>query len=392
VGDRDAAIVGVYATRQAKGQGRPLMSLLMEAINGALGDAGLSMKNVDGYIAYGFPGGNGMGMDDGNLAYQFGRPMRLTAQTTGAHAVVLAAAAISKGLADVVIIPAGEAQAGAGEMAAYTRPTYEFTEWTGSMTPAQYANIACRHMHEFGTTVEQMAAVAVNSHNNAAINPGAVRFGQKPMTIEAVLGARMIATPFTRPMCSLVNDGASCIVVTGAERARDCRHPPVWVAGGAFETLGSCYFEAPSLRLLERRPAMVEAFARAGVRHDDTDIVMCYDHFAHGPILQMEFLGFCEAGEGGRYVPEVMGLDDRHPICVDGGNLAYSHNGQPHNFKQIEIVKQFRNDVPDLCPGAAHGIHTYDRSICRKVRDPKLAVAAGPLTDGPNAFAILAKD
>jgi hypothetical protein len=193
-------------------------------------------------------------------------------------------------------------------------------------------------------------------------------------------------------MCSLVNDGASCIVVTGADRARDCRHPPVWVVGGAFENRGNCYFEAPSLKMMQGRPDMLKAFERAGVRHDDVDIVMCYDHFAHGPILQMEFLGFCDLGEGGRYVPEVMGLDSRHPMCVDGGNLGFSHNGQPHNFKQIEVVRQFRNDVPDLCPRAAEGIHTYDRAICRKVRDPKLAVGCGPLTDGPNAFSILARD
>jgi acetyl-CoA acetyltransferase len=99
----------------------------------------------------------------------------------------------------------------------------------------------------------------------------------------------------------------------------------VWVLGGAFETRGNSYFEAPSLAMLEGRDRMIAAFRRAGVRHEDTDIVMCYDHFAHGPILQMEALGFCEIGAGGRYVPEVMGLDGAHPVCPDGGNLAYSH-------------------------------------------------------------------
>jgi len=136
----------------------------------------------------------------------------------------------------------------------------------------------------------------------------------------------------------------------------------------------------------------MDGFRRAGVRHDDTDIVMCYDHFAHGPILQMEALGFCAVGEGGRYVPEVMGLDSAHPVCPDGGNLAYSHCTVPYNFKQIEIVRQFRNTVHDRCPDADRGIHTYDRSMCRKVREPKLAVGCGPLTDGRHAFTLLAKD
>jgi acetyl-CoA acetyltransferase len=277
-------------------------------------------------------------------------------------------------------------------MAPYTRPTHEFTEWTGSMTPAQFALIARRHMHEFGTTAQQMASVAATIHNHGRLNPEAVRFGQAPSTPDSILAARMVAEPFTVPMCSLVNDGASCLVVTSAARARDCRHAPVWVLGGAYETRGNSYFEAPSLHMLDSRPRMVEAFARAGVAHDATDIVMCYDHFAHGPIMQMEALGFCPVGEGGRYVPEVMGLDGAHPVCPDGGNLAYSHNMVPYNFKQIEIVRQFRGDVPDLCPRAAEGIHTYDRALCRKVRDPRLAVACGPLTDGRHSFVLLGKD
>jgi acetyl-CoA acetyltransferase len=391
-GQRDIAIVGVYATRQQRRSGRTITSLTMEAIRGALDDAGVPMSEVDGYVSYYFPFGNGLGFNDGAIAEQFGRPMGFTAETSGAKAVLFAAAAIRAGLAKVVVIPVAGAQALGDEMAVYTRPTFEFTEWTGSMTPGQYAMIARRHMHEYGTTIEQMAAVAANSHYNASLNPGAVRFGEELMTAERILSARMIADPLTQPMCSLVNDGGSCIVVTSAERARDCRHPPVWVIGGAAETHGNSYYEAPSLRMLESRPLMIEGFRRAGVAHDDTDIVMCYDHFAHGPILQMEGLGFCEVGEGGAYVPGVMGLDAKHPICPDGGNLAYSHNMVPYNFKQIEVVKQFRGQVEDLCPGWREGVHTYDRKICRAVRDPKLAVGCGPLTDARHAFTLLAKD
>jgi hypothetical protein len=119
---------------------------------------------------------------------------------------------------------------------------------------------------------------------------------------------------------------------------------------------------------------------------------MCYDHFAHGPIVQFETLGFCEPGEGGAYVPDAIKVDGVHPSSMDGGNLAYSHNMIPYNFKQIEVVNQFRNRVEDLCPGWERGEHTYDRRICRKVREPKLAVGCGPLTDARHAFTILAKD
>ncbi|MBO9695346.1 MAG: thiolase family protein [Sphingopyxis sp.] len=391
-GARDIAIVGIGVTAQSRGSGRSAISLLMESIGLALDDAGLSMRDVDGYIGFTFPAGNGQGMSDGNVARQFGQPMTLVAETSGAQAVLLAGAAIRAGLAEVVVIPAGGSQSPGIEMATYTRPTYEFTEWTGSMTPAQFALIARRHMHEFGTTSEQLAAVAAAAHRHGRLNPEAVAFGRPPLDADTILAARMIADPFTQPMCSLVNDGASCIVVTSAERARDCRNAPVWLLGGAFETRSNSYFEAPSLGMMESRPRMIDGFARAGVVHDDVDIVMCYDHFAHGPIIQFETLGFCAPGEGGDYVPMAMQVDGAHPGSLDGGNLAYSHNGVPYNFKPIEIVRQFRGDTPDLCPGWREGIHTYDRNLCRKVRDPRLAIGCAPMTDGRHGFAILAKD
>ncbi|MBY8821018.1 thiolase family protein [Sphingomonas colocasiae] len=391
-GARDIAIAGIGVTVQSRGSGRSAISLLMESIGLALDDAGLSMRDVDGYVGFTFPAGNGQGMNDANVARQFGQPMTLVAETSGAQAVLLAGAAIRAGLAEVVVIPAGGSQSAGAEMATYTRPTYEFTEWTGSMTPAQFALIARRHMHEFGTTSEQLAAVAATAHRHGRLNPEAVAFGRPALDADAILNARMIADPFTQPMCSLVNDGASCIVVTSAERARDCRHAPVWVLGGAFETRSNSYFEAPSLGMMESRPRMIDGFARAGVVHDDVDIVMCYDHFVHGPIIQFETLGFCAPGEGGDYVPVAMQLDGAHPGSLDGGNLAYSHNGVPYNFKPIEIVRQFRGDTPDLCPGWREGIHTYDRNLCRKVRDPRLAIGCAPMTDGRHGFAILAKD
>lgn len=391
-GARDVAIVGIGVTAQTRNSGRSAISLLMEAIGLSLDDAGLKMSDVDGYIGFTFPAGNGQGISDANIAYQFDQPMTLVAETSGAPAILLAGAAIRAGLANVVIIPAGGSQQADALMAAYTRPTYEFTEWTGSMTPAQFALIARRHMHAYGTTREQLAAVAATAHRHGRMNPEAVAFGRPALDAQAILDARMIADPFTQPMCSLVNDGASCIVVTSAERARDCRQAPVWVLGGAFETRSNSYFEAPSLGMMDSRPRMVDGFARAGVRHDDVDIVMCYDHFAHGPIMQFEALGFCEPGDGASYVPAAMQIDGAHPGSLDGGNLAYSHNGVPYNFKPIEIVRQFRGDTPDLCPGWREGIHTYDRAICRRVRDPGLAVGCAPMTDGRHGFALLAKD
>lgn len=390
--ERAVAIVGVYATKQERASGRTMLSLTMEAIRGALDDAGLGMADVDGYVSHQFPAGNGKGPSDGNIAYQFGENLGFFADSTGARGVLYAAGAIRQGLANVVILPAAGSSVPGLDLASFARPSYEFTEWTGSLTTAQFAMQARRHMHEYGTSAEQFAEIAAIIHNNGIKNPAALRFGKAEMSAGDVLSARMIADPFTRPMCSLVNDGASCIVVASADRARDTRHAPVWVIGGDGQTRGNAYFEAPSLHMRVARAGLIRAFERAAVRHDDIDMVMCYDHFAYGPLYQFEVLGFCEFGEGGDYAPAVMRPDGAHPACTDGGNLAYSHFGLPDNFKQIEIVRQFRNDIPDLCPDAANGIHTYDRRICRKVRDPKLAVGCGAMTDARHSMTLLAKD
>ena len=389
---RDVAIVGVYATKQERFSQRSALSLTMEAIHGALDDAGLTMKDVDGYLGFTFPAGSGMGVTDGNVAYQLNNSFGLVDRYSGAMALLQAAAAIREGLVETVIIAAAGSRATAdGRTVAWTRPEYEFTEWTGSMTPAQFALQMRRHMHEHGTTVEQMAYGCATVRNNGHKNPDAIMFQRGPYTVEDVLSARMVADPLTLLMCSIVNDGGNCMVVTSGERARACKRPPVWVLSGAMESRYTAYFEAPSLEMLKGREKMMKAFGRAGVRHEDVDIVMIYDHFASGLIMSFEGLGFCEIGEGGPYIVENIGLDDKHPVCPDGGNLSFSHPGNPYNFKAIEIVRQFRGDVNDLCPQSAEGVHTYDRSICRKVRDPKLAACCGPMT-GRHSFAILAKD
>ncbi|HUS62855.1 MAG TPA: hypothetical protein VMY34_11700, partial [Acidimicrobiales bacterium] len=113
--------------------------------------------------------------------------------------------------------------------------------------------------------------------------------------------------------------------------------------------------------------------------------------FASGVPMEYEAAGFCEVGDGGPFCVENIGLDQKFPVSPDGGNLGYSHCINPYNLRIIEAVRQFRNDVPDLCPEAHLGVHTYDRAICRKVRDPKLAVACGPFT-GAFSMSILAKD
>lgn len=389
---RDVAIVGAYATKQARNMGRSAVSLTVEAFRGALADAGLSHKDVDAWIGFEFPAGAGQGNQIGEAAFQLNAPSRFVGLTSGVPAMLYGAAMIRDHVADVVAIPFGGAQIETeGATAAYTRPGYEFTEWTGSTTPAQMGLQARRHMALYGTTSEHLAHCAATLRNNAHINPEAVMFNRGPYTIQDVLDSRMIADPFTLLMCALVNDGGSCVILASADRARDCKSKPIWLLSGGIGSYYVSYYYPPTLQPLETRPRMLEAFKRAGVTHNDIDFVTTYDHFASGVLMEYEAAGFCEVGEGGPFCIENIGLDQRFPVSPDGGNLGYSHCINPYSLRIVEAVRQFRNDVPDLCPGWRNGEHTYDRAICRKVRDPRMAVVCGPLT-GTFSMSILAKD
>jgi acetyl-CoA acetyltransferase len=381
--DSGVAIVGVYTTTQARGLGRTGAELAAEALAGALADAGLEMNEVDGFFDLHLPmAGNDLGPTAGNVARTFGQPFGVVGAYSGVQAILQATAAIRQGLAQTVALVSGHQQPvrDANRVSAYTTPAYEFTDFTGSFTAAQMALQARRHMHEYGTTVEQFAHASALVRNAGHLNPGAVMFGRGPYTAADVLAAPMIADPLTLLMCSLVNDGGNALILSSGERAVDCPKPPVWVLAGAQQQRFRSWYDAPSLDLLQSRPAMLAAFDRAGVGHDDVDFVSLYDHFANGIVMELEAMGFCDIGEGGPFVLDRGGFEGGLPISTDGGCLSFSHAVNPYNLRPIEAVRQLRNEVEDLCPGWAVGEHTYDRRICRKVRSPRIAAVAGPMT------------
>ena len=148
---RDVAIVGVHATRQGRNLGRSALSLMLEAFNGALADAGMTKDEVDGLISFEFPAGTGAGTTLGEVAFQLGVPQRFSSHFSGVPALLYAAAMIRDHVADMIAIPFGGSQEETdGATAAYTRPGYEFTEWTSSTTPAQSALQTRRHMALYG--------------------------------------------------------------------------------------------------------------------------------------------------------------------------------------------------------------------------------------------------
>ena len=166
--------------------------------------------------------------------------------------------------------------------------------------PAFYALAAQRHMYEFGTTHEHLAEIAVTCRANAANNPHA-RY-RDPLTIQEVVDAPMVASPFGRYDCCVVTDSGGAFVMTNEKRARDCRKPPVWVTG--FGEAAS-QVQMSQMRPLTSSPARFSgprAFEMAGVKHEDIDVAELYDAFTITPLLALEDLGFCEKGDGGPFV------------------------------------------------------------------------------------------
>jgi acetyl-CoA acetyltransferase len=394
-----AQIVGVYTTRQGRDlAGRDGFALAFEALQGAAADAGITLAEIDGISSTvtGWPvAGVAPATQATFWATQLGRPVRWTAAGSGLLAIADAVMAIDYGLASTVAIVVGMTRpAAAGATAPWTRPNEEFTAWTGSYTAVQYGLVAQRYLHEFGDgALAAMAEAAAVIRNYGHVNPDAVYCGRGPFTAADVLASRPIASPLTLLMCSSVNDGGCAIIVTRSDRARDTRKTPVAVLAAASQQPYAPYYEAPVLDAVPDEGAFArDALGRAGLTHDDIDVVELYDHFAIGVLMEYEMFGFCGRGEAADLVRSgAMGIDGRYPTCTDGGNLSFSHNGSPVLFRPIEAVRQLRGEVADGCPGWAQGEHSHAGS-CRAVRDPRVAFVSnpGPPTGG-GAFMILAR-
>jgi acetyl-CoA acetyltransferase len=217
---------------------------------------------------------------------------------------------------------------------------------------SKYAMIARRHMHRYGTTAQQLAAVAVAARRNAMRNPKAVM--QEPITIEDVVSSRMIADPLHLLDCCLRTDGGGAVVLTTADRARSARKPPVWVAGmaSAFSHLTMSQMEDLTVSPAARSgPA---AFAEAGITHKDVDVLQIYDAFTIMALITLEALGFCQPGEGGPFVEDgKLAYDGALPTNTDGGGLSSNHPGMRGIFLLIEAVRQLRGESTAQVPDAS---------------------------------------
>ncbi|MGE5268769.1 MAG: acetyl-CoA acetyltransferase, partial [Thiohalocapsa sp.] len=273
-----------------------------------------------------------------------------------AHAL----AAIQLGLCQVAVVAYGSTQRSVGRRQASVREVNSFeTPYRPFLPSTAYALAASRHMHEFGTTREEMAEVAVAARQWALLNPAA--WEKKPLTIPEVLGARMVSYPFTvRDIC-LVTDGGGALVMTSPERARALKKPPVYVLGCGSAITHANISSMPDLTVTGAAESGRQAYAMAGLTPSDIDVLELYDAFTINTILFLEDLGFCPKGEGGGFVAAGrIAPGGSLPVNTNGGGLSYCHPGMYGLLILIEAVRQLRGEcdarqVPNAATAIVHG-------------------------------------
>jgi acetyl-CoA acetyltransferase len=342
------AIVGVAESDEmGKLPHKSAFALHAEAARNALADAGLRKDDVDAVFSA------GLWMAGETAEYLGIKPRYADGTQIGgcsflAH-VQHAMAAIDAGICEVALVTHGESGASRVGMPGTrfgpdsTRLQFE-APFGLAGPPTGYALAAARHMHEFGTTSEQLAELAVSTRKWAQLNPKAMM--RDPLTVEQVLASRVIAWPLHLLDCCLVTDAGGAVVVTSAERAKDLAKRPVLVLGSGEATTHVMVSQMPDFaRWDAARMSGERAFAMAGIRHADVNVAMFYDAFTIVPVMGLEATGFCKAGEGGAFVSNGRTAPGgEFPMNTNGGGLSYQHTGMYGIFTMIEAVRQLRGE------------------------------------------------
>jgi acetyl-CoA C-acetyltransferase len=350
---RKAFIVGVYEHPTRKADEQSLAQLHAESAAGALADAGLTPRDVDGYFCAGdAPGLGGLSMAD----YMGLKLRHIDTTETGGSSYVIhvshAAQAIAAGKCDVALItlagrPRAEGMATGTAPRNYgsAAPDVAFEFPYGPTVVNQYAMAAMRHMYEFGTTSAQLAWIKVAASRHAQHNPRALL--REVVTVEHVLDSPIIADPLHRLDCCVITDGGGAIVVSRPEVARRLARPPVALlgAGEAVKHQTGGKIDLTYTGAVWSGPA---AFAEAGVQPADIKYVSIYDSFTITVLITLEDLGFCAKGQGGKFVSDgnlIAGVG-RLPFNTDGGGLCNNHPANRGGLtKVVEAVRQVRGEA-----------------------------------------------
>ncbi|MFI9752778.1 thiolase C-terminal domain-containing protein [Streptomyces collinus] len=372
VARRKVAVVGAALSDCGRVDDATPYALHAQAARRALADAGLDRTLVDGFASAGLGT-----LAPVEVAAHLGlRPTWVDSTSVGGSTWEVMAAhaadAIAAGHARAVLLVYGstaraDVRAGrrTGTLSFGTRGPLQFEVPYGHTLIAKYAMAARRHMIEYGTTIEQLAEVAVQARANAALNPEAMY--RTPVTVDEVLAGPMIADPFTKLHCCVRSDGGAAVLLVAEEYVRDCRTSPVWVLGSGECVSHAAMSEWPDFTV---SPAAVSgrlAFERAGVRPSEIDVAEIYDAFTYMTLVTLEDLGFCAKGEGGAFVEKgrLRVEGGELPVNTDGGGLSAQHPGMRGLFLLVEAVRQLRGEC------GQRQVRRGDGTL------PRLAVASG---------------
>ena len=369
-------IVGIGHTEYSRDSGRSELKLACEAIGAAIADAGLTPADIDGITKYTMDNN-----DPIDIARNLGMPeLRYFAEVNygggggPVGTIMLAAMAVATGQAKAVVAframnersgrgtpRFGQAATapGASGVASYLSPY-------GLFSPAQMVALAARrHMHLYGTESRHFGEIAVTCRHHANLNPHAMMHG-RPMSIEDHQASRMIADPLRLLDCCLETDGGAAVVITRAERARDLRHPRVFIAGGG---LGAGHWNHRSIvkdmdcPVSESTVIAKHVFRDAGISHADIDVLFIYDHFTPLVLMAIEDFGFCTRGEGKDFVANgrLRWPDGALPMNTSGGNLS---EGYMHGMQNIvEAVRQLRGVARCQVKDARHAFVSAGNAV-----------------------------
>jgi len=339
----ETAVVGVGLTEFGGLPGHTHMEIMAKAIDRAITDAGIQKDEIDGIFSANFV----EMLTPLTVAEYLGiNPTYMDGTNTGGSVFVnsmqSAAAALTLGLCNVALICYGSNSA----TGPFTHPPAMHTvedvyRPRNPITP--YALAANRHMHEFGTTKEQLAEVAVSARAWAQLNPAATM--RDPLTIADVVNARMIVDPLGKFDCCLISDGGAAMIMVRKDRARDFPKKPVYMLGVGSRTDHNLISCMPDLTTTAAKEAAAAAFSMAGVTPADIDVVELYDAFTINTILFLEDMGFCKKGEGGAFVSNGnIAPGGMLPVNTNGGGLSCVHPGMYGMFLMIEAVQQLRGE------------------------------------------------
>lgn len=231
-----------------------------------------------------------------------------------------------------------------GKLVSALRPSVHEAPHRPMMPITGYGLAAARHMHQYGTTRDDLGAVALAARGWAALNPEAFR--RDPLTLEQYHAARIVSSPLGVLDCCLVTDGAAAVVLTATDRARDLAQPPVAVLGAGTMTTHKEIAQMPDLTVTGAVQSGARAYAAAGYGPADMDMVQLYDAFTINTILFLEDLGFCPKGEGGRFVQGgTIAPGGRLAVNTNGGGLSCVHPGMYGLFTLVEATRQIRGQA-----------------------------------------------